>query len=186
MNTYISILKGINVSGHNIIKINALQELYKGIGFKNVQTYIQSGNVVFQDTSSDIPNIEKKISDKISESLGLEIPVLVKEVSEFKEISQHNPFLKERNEDINHLAVTFLLSKPSQENIDKISGLNFLPDEFIIRDKAIYLFCPNGFGNSKLTMTFFESKLKMHATTRNWKTTIKLLEMAEKILSENK
>jgi uncharacterized protein (DUF1697 family) len=186
MNTYISILRGINVSGHNIIKMDALQELYKSLGFKNVQTYIQSGNVIFQDTSSDIQNLEKKISEKITVTLGLKIPLLVKEISEFKEISRHNPYLTGRIEDINHLAVTFLSSKPLQQDIDKISTLNFPPDEFIINDKAIYLFCPNGFGNSKLTISFFENKLKVHATTRNWKTTIKLLEMAEKILSESK
>ncbi len=182
MHTYISILRGINVSGQKIIKMTALQLLYQNLGFKNVCTYIQSGNVIFQEKETTKQDLGKKICNEILNSFGFEVPVLVMELKEVKEIIQKNPFLINRKEEINHLHLTFLSSTPLKENIAKIQEIKSISDEFII--KVIYLFCPNGYGKTKLTNNFFENKLKVTATTRNYKTTNELVNIAEKITNE--
>ena len=179
MNTYISILRGINVSGSKMIKMDALRKMYDDMGFKNVQTYIQSGNVVFQSKKTLAAILEKKISKEIFDRTNFEVPVLVKELDELKNVLNSNPFLDKRKEDINFLHVTFLSDTPQKENIEKIKG-EYSPDEFIISDKNIFLFCPNGYGKTKLHNNFFENKLKLQATTRNWKTITELVNIAEK------
>ena len=177
METYISILRGINVGGHKLIKMQALTKLYEDLGFKNVKTYIQSGNVVFQAKQTDSTLLEEMISKKITEIFTFEVPIIVTLQKEIAKIHKNNPFIYEKNYDTNLLHVTFLSQKPKQADIAKITG-DFGKDEFIISDKAVYLYCPNSYSNSKLTNTFFENKLKVSATTRNWKTTTELLNMS--------
>ena len=184
MSTYISILRGINVSGQKMIRMEALKQMYNGLGFKNVQTYIQSGNVIFQHKTTETQKLENKISKKIIEQFSFEVPVIVIAFEEFKEIAKNNPFISDQSKDAAYLHVTFLSALPEKNNIEKISEGKYHPEELFILDKAIYLYCPNGYGNAKLTNTFLESKLKVMATTRNWNTTKELLTMAEK--SESK
>ena len=180
MNTYISILRGINVSGSKMIKMDALKKIYESIGFSNVQTYIQSGNVIFQSKKSVPTDLEKKIAAGILKATNFEVPVLVNEPDEMKETFNNNPFLDKRKEDINFLHVTFLSDIAQKENIEKIKGA-YLPDEFFLSGKNIYLFCPNGYGKTKLTNNFFEHKLKLSATTRNWKTITELINISERV-----
>ena len=94
MTTYISILRGINVSGHKLIKMEALRKMYSDLGFSDVRSYIQSGNIIFSYKNSETYSLEKKISKKINDTFGFDVPVLVKEISEFKKILSNNPFLK--------------------------------------------------------------------------------------------
>lgn len=179
MKTYIAILRGINVSGSKMIKMNELRAHLEGIGLQNITSYIQSGNLIFrfQDADPEIPALA--IEKKIKKEWGFTVPVLVKTLEEWKDVLMNNPFLNERNEDIGKLHVTFLSHTPDKVLIDKLADFNSGTDEFIFSGKAIYLFCPNGYGRTKLTNNFFESKLKTSATTRNWKTVIKLAELAE-------
>lgn len=179
MQTYISLLRGINVSGHKIIKMDALRKMYEELQLQQVQTYIQSGNVIFQSNQTDTKLLEKEITHKIKEVFAFEVAVLVKEFAEMQEILHQNPFLPQRNEDIKNVYVTLLSQLPTQANIDKING-QFEEDEFVILDKIIYLYFPNGYGKTKLTNNFFENKLKVAATTRNWNTFSTLIHMAEK------
>ena len=178
MQTYIAILRGINVSGHKLIKMDALRKLFDGMGFKNTKTYIQSGNVVFQGKQVKGQDLEKKIASGILKEFGFEVPILVKEVGELEVVLKNNPFINKRKEDVTKLHVTFLSAEPEKANTDKIKDGNYATDEFIVIGKAIYLFCPNGYGNTKLSNTFFENKLKVTATTRNWKTINELVAMA--------
>ncbi len=180
MKTYISILRGINVSGKRMIKMSDLQTLYESLGFKNIHTYIQSGNVVFQFKKSKTAELATKISKLINDKYNFEVPVLVIETDELRLILENNPFVNTRKEDSTKLHVTFLANEPDKTEISKISG-NFSPDEYVISGKTIYLFCPNGYGNTKLNNNFFESKLKLTATTRNRKTCNELLKIAESI-----
>jgi uncharacterized protein (DUF1697 family) len=179
--TYISILRGINVSGYRMIRMDALRQLIEDLGFNNIQTYIQSGNVVFQTNKAKSQDLEKKIADKITESFGFNVPVIVKEYLEIKQIVTDNPFLKDKTKDVSHLHITFLSARPEQEKSDKLNEGAFQPDEFRLTDKVIYLYCPKGYSNSKLTNSFLESKLKVTATTRNWKTVNALINVAEKM-----
>ncbi|HXD92694.1 MAG TPA: DUF1697 domain-containing protein [Bacteroidia bacterium] len=182
MQTYIAILRGINVSGHKLIKMDALRKLFDGMGFKKTKTYIQSGNVVFQGKQAKAQDLEKKIASSILKEFGFEVPVLVKEVTELEVVLKNNPFINKRKEDVTKLHVTFLSEEPEKVNIDKIKGGNYAVDEFIVMGKTVYLFCPNGYGNTKLSNTFFENKLKVTATTRNWKTINELVTMAAELV----
>jgi uncharacterized protein (DUF1697 family) len=178
MQTYIAILRGINVSGKNMIKMPELSALFEALGVKNVKTYIQSGNVIFQDKQKDTADFEKTLQQKIKERFGYNVPVMVKAKEYIEQVISDNPFVKNNDTDISKLHVTFLSEKPEKTNLDKIKTEQYIPDEFKIIDEAIYLYCPTGYGNTKLNNNFFENKLKVTATTRNWKTVNELMNLA--------
>jgi uncharacterized protein (DUF1697 family) len=178
MHTYIAILRGINVSGHKMIKMKELTTLFESLDFKTVQTYVQSGNVVFQASEKGVDDLAKRIEKKIGEQFGFEVPVLVMEKNYMASIVQNNPFLLSGDKDVTKLHVTFLSSEPEKSNVDKINRDLYLPDEYTVTNSVVYLYCPNGYGNTKLNNNFFENKLKVTATTRNWKTVMELLNIA--------
>ncbi len=165
-----------------MIKMDALRQLFADLGFISIQTYIQSGNIVFQSKKDDQQKLEKKIAKAITEKFTFDVPVIVKELDEFNQIISNNPFVTDKGKDITHLHVTFLSDKPNQENFNKIIDGSYQADEFHLVDKAIYLYCPNSYSDSKLSNNFFESKLKVTASTRNWKTIKELLNIATKII----
>jgi uncharacterized protein (DUF1697 family) len=175
MAKYLSILRGINVSGQKMIKMDALKALYESIGFKNITTYIQSGNVVFE--SKPLKNMDQIIKQKIAEKFGFEVPVIILTKEDIQSVIENNPFLKEKNIELDKLHITYLAETPTTENLSKINEYNYAPDVFIVKNKAVYLHCPKGYGNTKLNNTFFENKLKVTATTRNWKTSNELLKI---------
>lgn len=171
-------MRGINVSGSNLIKMPVLVNVFENAGFESVKTYIQSGNVLFKHHASDCEGLAEIIRNAISKELNFNVPVIVMEAAGLLKIQQNNPFLKERTEDTALLHVTFLSEKPDLDKWEKIDADKYLPDEFSCSEKAIYLFCPTGYGKTKLNNNFFESKLKVTATTRNWKTVSELVKMA--------
>jgi uncharacterized protein (DUF1697 family) len=179
METYISILRGINVSGHRIIKMEKLRQLYLDLGFENVKSYIQSGNVVFQTKEESNEELGLNIEKCIKDNFGFEVPVIVNKLQEFKQILNSNPFLKDKTKNISFLHITFLSEKPKKVDLENILNDKFEQDEFNLLNKAVYLYCPNSYSNSKLTNKFFEKKLKVMATTRNWKTALELLNLAQ-------
>ena len=181
METYISILRGINVSGQKLIKMGALKKAYEEMQFKNVTTYIQSGNVIFQYATSKPAELEQKISGQIQKKFGFEVPVMVLLPQELKEILDNNPFANDPEKDIFYQHVTFLASVPKDPGLEVIDQKRAPGEEFRLMGKAVYLFCSNGYGRTKLTNTFLENKLKVRATTRNWKTANLLYTMAEEI-----
>ncbi len=181
MKTYISILRGINVSGQRMIKMDALQKMYTDLNFKNIQTYIQSGNVIFQYSKLVGEDLAIKISNQIQKYFGFEVPVIILETEELKEIIHNNPFINNITKNPLNWHITFLSSKPEQIDIKIINQKKADGEEFILTEKAVYLYCPNGYGKCKLTNTFLENKLKVGATTRNWKTVNELFNIAEKI-----
>ena len=177
-NTYIAILRGINVSGKNMVKMPALVKAFESIGFENVRSYVQSGNVVFESEPIEPEKLQRLIAEQIEKDLELSVPVLVLEEIYLKQVSENNPFIKRDDIDLTNLHVTFLSREPDQENVSKIDPDKYDPDEFIFDKKIIYLNCPSGYGKTKLHNNFFESKLKVDATTRNWKTVNALVELA--------
>ncbi|RLD22066.1 MAG: DUF1697 domain-containing protein [Bacteroidetes bacterium] len=178
MTTFISILRGINVSGQKKILMADLRALYEKLGFKNIQSYIQSGNVVFNYTE-DKSNlaIAEMIEHAIEQEYEFQVPVLVKQADDLISAIKNNPFIDEAEADPSRVAVTFLKSQPTSENLLKLEGVNFPPDRFIIDGLNIYIHCPVSYGNSKISNNFFEKKLKVKATSRNWKTINMLAEM---------
>ena len=179
MATFISILRGINVSGQKKILMADLKALYERLNLKNVQTYIQSGNVVFEYAQEDNNiAIAKIIENAIEKEYDFQVPVLVKQADDLKSTIKNNPFTKEAGTDASRVAVTFLESQPTSENLKKLEGVDYPPDRFVIDGLNIYIYCPKSYGNSKLSNNFFENKLKVRATTRNWKTINKLVEIS--------
>ena len=179
MTTYVAMLRGINVSGHKIIKMERLREAFAELGFKNVRTYVQSGNVVFE-TEDAAAGLSAKIQKKILKDFGFDVPTLTKSGAEMAEIVKRNPLVKDKAIDPMKLHVTFLSDDPPKNALELLQPLAAGPEQIRILGRAIYLYCPNGYGNTKLTNTTIEKKLSCGATTRNWNTTKKLLEMANK------
>lgn len=179
MKTYIALLRGINVSGQKMIKMAALLDMFNHLQVKNAKTYIQSGNVVFQYKETDINTFQKKIEKKIKETFGFDVPVLVIDADELPAILKNNPYIKNKNTDLDKLYFVFLSAVPDQALLKKISEGNYGTDEFTAHHKMIYLHLPNNYGNTKLNNNFFESKLKITATTRNLKTLNELKNMTE-------
>ena len=179
MNTYIALLRGINVSGYNKIKMVDLKQLFIDLNYNNVTTYIQSGNVIFQDKEDVVSKIENNILKAIKTKFGYDLKVLVITKNELKTIFNSNPYIERSSIDITKLCVTFLSTSPILENISEIEKLvSNNEDKFIVFEKHIFLHCPSGFARTKLTNNLFERKLKSVATTRNWKTVTKLVELS--------
>ncbi|HLO79369.1 MAG TPA: DUF1697 domain-containing protein [Chitinophagaceae bacterium] len=181
MTTYISILRGINVSGHNMIKMEALRKLYASLGLVDVQSYIQSGNLIFRAKESDNRKLEAKIVKAIKNEFGFDVPVMIIGLDELKKIAMGNPFADDKQRDTKFMHVSFLSGDPGKPAIANIDPSQYHPDEFSWKGRSVYLYCPGGYGNTKLNNSFFEKKLKLTATTRNWKTVNELIRMAEDI-----
>ena len=172
-------LRGINVSGQKKIKMDELKSLYESLNFNNVQTYIQSGNVIFKSENTDSEKLEKLIGEKINQSFGYSVVVFVKTVNEIQQTINQNPFLNKSKEDITKLCVTFLSSIPDESLIKNLENFKSDSEDFNLIGNEIYLYYPDGYGRTKLSNNFFENKLKVSATTRNWRTVNKLFEIAK-------
>lgn len=176
MNTFIAILRGINVSGAKPIKMDELRLIFQKQGFENVATYIQSGNVVFTAAENETSQLAAKIAESIKTDFGFDLPLIVWSAAELQTITENNP-LNDGTKDEAFLHVTFLAEKPAAFNFSDIEAKKQGEEEIIISGKVVYLFCPHGYGKTKLTTTFLESKLKVSATTRNWRTAKQLLKI---------
>ena len=163
--------------------MNKLKHLFEDLNCQQVKTYIQSGNVVFTHSAADEEQLGKQVEKKIIETFGFQVPVLIRSQSELADIVAQNPFLQEDQTEVDKLHVTFLSDAPDALNRDKIKELAVGADRFALSGKEIYVYCPGGYGNTKLSNTFFENKLKVTATTRNWKTVNELLKMMESLNS---
>ncbi|MEN9444379.1 MAG: hypothetical protein RIS47_1269 [Bacteroidota bacterium] len=170
MKTYIALLRGINVSGKNCVKMEQLRLLFTSLGYVNIQTYIQSGNVVFQTDAGAAYEIEGRIETQILVEMGLQVSVMVLSAKQLDFIMQQNPFLRLPHIDRDKLHVTLLSAEPLPNFVAVIDSVPYIPDEFRIVGRAIYLYCPNGYGKTKLHNNFLELRFKLKATTRNWKT----------------
>jgi len=155
-----------------------LKVLCEKLGLKNLQTYIQSGNIVFELAQPEpIPELQDKLKQAFTKTFGFDIPVLIRISEEWAEMIEKNPFLKDENVDIDRLHLTCLKEIPAPDLLEKIKSYQYLPDRYEIIGRDVFIYCAAGYGTSKLTNPFFESKLKVLASTRNWKTVMKLHEM---------
>ena len=177
MTTYISLLRGINVSGRNLVRMDALRLMYENSGFFNVSTYVQSGNVVFQGDDFNLNDLEQKISGQIEKDFGLKVPVIILTIDRLKQTIENNPFLNDKEP--SNTYVTFLFSEPGQYDKAAIESKKQDDEEIMFSENAVYLYCPGGYGKTKLTNNFLESRLGVVATTRNWKTTNELFKIAQ-------
>lgn len=178
MEVKIAVLRGINVGGKRKILMLDLRGLFETLGFKDVKTYIQSGNVIFKsDKQNDI--LVSEIKTSIKTNFNLDVPVIIKSLQDLEQIVANNPFSITKEEDIGKLHLTFLSEKPTEEKLKLIESYNSNSDKFRIKGKNVFIWCNGKYHQSKLTNNFFEKKLAVEATTRNWKTVLKLLALSK-------
>lgn len=176
---YITLLRGINVSGQKKIKMLDLKSLYESLGFRNVVTYIQSGNVIFESNDKNKTDLKTKIEGAIDRKYKFRVPVEIRTKLEFENIIKNNPFGPvDMVDEGTKVLVTFLRSKPNKVKVSNILKYVVSPEKLVVKGKEVYLYCPNGYGKSKLSNTFLENKLGVEATTRNWKSVHKLYELS--------
>jgi len=178
MNKYIVLLRGINVGGKNKLPMAELRTLLSENGYENVSTYIQSGNI-FLNSTKTVDKINVHIKQLLKQQLGYDIPVVTLTAEEIKTCYTENPFLK-IEDNIKNLHVTFLNTAPEKGSIEHftLNNNNNNNDAYSIEGRIIYLHTPDGYRNTKFTNGEFEKKLKVQATTRNWRTTTKLFELS--------
>lgn len=175
---YIALLRGINVGGHKLIKMAELKMMFEKMGFENVTTYIQSGNVVFA-SSKEITCLHTEIKEAILTTFGFDVDVQVIRAADLKRIKENHPFLHEN--ELKSTYYTLLAEFPDKELVKSLNQLEQTVEFFKITDEVIYCFYPNGARNAKWHNVFFEKKLRVSCTTRNFNTMQKLVELSEKI-----
>jgi uncharacterized protein (DUF1697 family) len=174
---YVAVLRGINVSGRHLIKMEALRHALQLLGFQQITTYIQSGNMIFHSDIKDEKTLENMISNMILQHFGYDIPCIVIHRDELDHIINQNPLSAQLDKDVTFFHVTLLAEKPKSNDIATLREKKQPEEEIFLVDRTVYLYCPNGYGKTKLTNNLIESKLKVSATTRNWKTLQELFKM---------
>lgn len=154
--------------------MKALKAVFEDLGLSDVTTYVQSGNVVFKADEAPAP---KRLEDAIEGEFGIDVTVLLRSSREMGAVVERNPFFQ-AGADRSRLHVTFLAEEPGKDALADVDTAKFEPDEFRLAGRELFLHLPNGYGRSKLSNDFFERRLRMRATTRNWNTVTKLLELS--------
>ena len=179
MNVVISLLRGVNVGGHNQIKMEALRTMCESLGLRGARTYIQSGNVVFRAAERDLERLSKRIQGGIERRFGVCPEVIVRTVLEMRGVVARNPFAKRRDIEPSKLLVTFLAREPGREAWERVLRLKAEPEEVRVEGREIYIYYANGMARPKVPWTTIEKMLGTPGTARNWNTVRKLLELAE-------
>lgn len=178
MPVYIAMLRGINVSGHKPVKMDLLRASFEALGFSDVKTYVQSGNVVFGAAKGSVAGLTEKIAGKILNDFKFSVSVLIRTPEDLTTVLKRNPFVKQAEAEA-RLYVTFLSAPAPKGTEELLKPLATASEQIFVDDREIYLYCPNGYGNTKVSNTAIEKKLSLPATTRNWRTVNALFDMAK-------
>jgi uncharacterized protein (DUF1697 family) len=181
MPTYIAMLRGINVGPHKRMRMDKLRSTCEGLGFEDVKTYIQSGNIVFRAAKMSDTALAKKLGDCIVRDFGFSADVITRAGEEMGRIVEKNPLLQETAIDESKLHVVFLSDKPTPASLKKLQELTLSPDQVRNLDREIYFYLPNGVSGSSLWKHPLDRVLGITGTMRNWNTVNKLLEMARNL-----
>lgn len=176
----VSLLRGVNVGGHTI-KMDALRSLYESLGLRKVETFIQSGNVVFTTQARDRAALAKRIEDAIERSFGFHCDVILRNAAEMRDALARNPFAERPGIDPARLLITFLASDPDPGGRANVLAMDIHPDELHIDGREVYVYFPNGIARPKLSWPLVGKYLKTPATGRNLTTVCKLLALAERL-----
>ncbi len=175
----ISLLRGINVSGQKKILMADLKRLYEGLGFTQVTTYIQSGNVVFETSDRRRKHLQNSIQSAIAAKYGFDVPVELRSRHDLQQVIANCPFAEvDLVAEGSRVAVAFLGDQPAASAVAKLAQHVHPPEKLVVMGREVYLHCPDGFGRTKLTNQMIEKKLGTVATARNWKTVLKLCELS--------
>lgn len=181
MNVVISMLRGVNVGGHNKLRMVELKALYESLGHGNVKSYVQSGNVIFSTHERDVEQLAAGIQSAIERRFGFRPDVIVRTAAELRDVVLKNPFATRQGIEPNKLLVTFLVRDPGQEARDKVLAIKIEPDELCMEPREYYIYFPIGMGQSKLPAAAITRAIKASGTGRNWNSVTKMLEIAESI-----
>jgi uncharacterized protein (DUF1697 family) len=176
MPKYLALLRGINVGGNTMIKMETLREVFASIGFENVRTYINSGNVAFETRKTSDTKLVKAISDAIEGKFGKKIAVMVRSADEIEEIIENNPFQGQVDND-KDLHVFFLANPLTAEQNDLLASMVNDNEQIEARGRTLYCMLKISIVDSFVGKGFIDKKLKIPATARNWRTVKKLAEM---------
>jgi len=174
----VALLRGVNVGGKNLLPMKHLTSLFEDAGCASVRTYIQSGNVIFNASPANAERLPGRIGKAIADGFGYRTPVVLRRAEELGDTIRNNPFLLAGASE-NFLHVMFLASQPDAAAIASLDPDRSPPDRFVVRGKDIYLQCPNGVGSTRLSNAWFDSRLGTVSTGRNWRTVLKLFELAQ-------
>ena len=175
--TYVALLRGINVGGRNRMPMDELARSFEQAGCVSVRTYIQSGNVVFMAAPAIALSARESVAATVSARTGTDIPIVLRSAADLARVVDENPFLG-GSQDPRALHVGFLADKPSQDRVSSLDPDRSPPDEFVVRGEEIYLRLPNGVSGTRFTASYMERALATPATFRNWRTVENLLNMA--------
>ncbi|BAC69851.1 hypothetical protein AQJ43_31055 [Streptomyces avermitilis] len=178
MTTYAALLRGINVGGNKKVPMAELRTLLQGLGYGGVATYLQSGNAVFTSDHGDEQSLAAEVGQAIEKRFGFTVDVLVRDHAYLKAVREACPFPAAELE-AKQLHVTYFSGPVDAERFASLDQPAFLPEEFRLGDRALYLYAPDGLGRSKLGETLARPRLLkgIVATSRNWNTVVKLEEL---------
>lgn len=174
-------LRGVNVGGHNKIKMEDLRGLCKSLKLRDACTYVQSGNLIFRTEERDLALVAKRLTDAIERKFGFRPGVVLRSAAEMREVIGRNPFGKRRGVEPNKLLVTFLAGEPAAEAREKAAQLDTSPEELRMDRREVYIYYPNGMARPKVSWASIERVLKTSGTGRNWNSVTKMLEIAEQL-----
>jgi uncharacterized protein (DUF1697 family) len=181
MPAIISMLRGVNVGGHNKIKMEALRALYESLKLKCPQTYVQSGNVIFLSNEKNLPLLSERIQDAIQRKFSFRPEIALRTSSELRHVIARNPFASRHGIDPSKLLVTFLASDPGQQARDNLMKIDSRGEELHARGRELYIYFGGGIGKTKLSWALIDKTLKTSGTGRNWNSVTKMLEIAENL-----
>lgn len=173
----VALLRGLNVGAHNRISMKDLLCVFEGAGCTRLESYIQSGNVLFEASPALLRQLPELVATALLKDFGVSSPVIIRDGRELAAVVKRNPFLR-RGEDVSTLHVGFLSDVPAAAKVKALDPHRSPPDEFIVKGREIYLHTPNGLGRTKLSNAWFDSQLKTVSTVRNWKTVLELARMS--------
>jgi uncharacterized protein (DUF1697 family) len=181
MPAYIAMLRGINIGPHKRIKMERLRATFEELGFARVQTYIQSGNVVFKWGKTAPASLCKKIEARLVDDFGFSVAVILRTREEMQKVVRDNPLLKEKGIEASKLHVVFLSEAPAAVALEKLQSLTLAPDRTRCRGKELYFYFPNGVSGSSLWKHPLDRVLAVTPTMRNWNTVNRLCKMAKEL-----
>ncbi|GAC1567513.1 MAG: DUF1697 domain-containing protein [Ktedonobacteraceae bacterium] len=177
MTTFVSLFRGINVGGHQMIRMDELKDLHEALGLKDVVTYIRSGNVVFTSDDADVAQLPGQIEDGFAQKFGFQVKVMLRTSAELREIIANNPFQNQAMKEPKWVVVLFLATRPESTTLEELQRTYVGPEELCLIGQELYIYYPDGIGRSKLSLPLIEKKLKTIGTGRNWNTILQLQQM---------
>jgi uncharacterized protein (DUF1697 family) len=181
MPVVIAMLRGVNVGGHNKVKMEALRALCTKLKLRDACTYVQSGNVIFRTEERDLAVLTKRLQNAMQRDFAFRPDVVLRTAAELRDVIARNPFAKRRDIEPSKLLVTFLASDPGSEARDKAAKVKTEPEELRFERREVYIYFPNGMARPNMSWPTIERALQTSGTGRNWNSVTKMMEIAERV-----